>query len=293
MAVRDGKLRPPAGWYKDRIDIKNFIEHNDPLDSNVLKVGDDLVLSMRFEGEFFENMELENFPFDMQELSIDIAINCRPNGKLPVDLVVANDAQIGVSEHGFALHQLYDLDYRMTFVERVIGDVTSSCYPTITISARVYRKPGYVIFNVLIPMATFVIMAGMQFTIDRANQDARLAVSLTLVLTAAAYKFSISSMIPSISYLTLADRYVLFCSVIIFLLVLEGAIVGNFAVESRRVNDGMDASWVRNLDLLCMAITCLLFLWLHLWIGWRIHFQYIRRVQIEQGKQIVTTDPND
>lgn len=162
MAVIDGQLRPPAGWYKGQLDLKNFIEHNEPLDSNVIKSGDDLVLSMRFEGEFFENMELESFPFDMQELSIDIAINCRPNGKLPVDLVVAQDAQIGVSEHGFALHQLYDLDARMTYVERVTGDETSSCYPTITISARVYRRPGFVIYNVIIPMAAFVIMAGMQ-----------------------------------------------------------------------------------------------------------------------------------
>lgn len=119
----------------------------------------------------------------------------------PVDLCVADDAQIGVSEAGFAQHQLFELDSRMTYMERVTGDLTSACYPTITISARVYRKPGFVIYNVIIPMAAFVIMAFMQFTItDRTNQDARLAVTLTLVLTAAAYKFSISSMVPSISY---------------------------------------------------------------------------------------------
>jgi len=288
MAVIDGQLRPPAGWYKGQLDLKNFIEHNEPLDSNVIKSGDDLVLSMRFEGEFFENMELESFPFDMQELSIDIAINCRPNGKLPVDLVVAQDAQIGVSEHGFALHQLYDLDARMTYVERVTGDETSSCYPTITISARVYRRPGFVIYNVIIPMAAFVIMAGMQFTIARDNQDARLAVSLTLVLTAAAYKFSISGMVPSISYLTLADKYVLSCSVIIFLLVLEGAIVGNFAVEYGATN-----SVVRWMDISGMIITCVLFLWLHLWCAWNIHSHYISRVKIDPGKRIATTDPND
>jgi len=206
----------------------------------------------------------------------------------PVDLVVADDAQIGVSEHGFALHQLYDLDSRMTYVERVTGDESSSCYPTITISARVYRRPGFVIFNVLIPMAAFVIMAGMQFTIDRSNQDARLAVSLTLVLTAAAYKFSISSMIPSISYLTLADKYVLYCSVIIFLLVLEGAIVGNFAYEL-----GKNEPWVRNVDIACMFITIILFIWLHVWCGMVITKQYKDRIEIDQGKSIVTTDPND
>ena len=34
---------------------------------------------LRADGEFYQAMELENFPFDMQELSIELALNCRTN----------------------------------------------------------------------------------------------------------------------------------------------------------------------------------------------------------------------
>ena len=34
--------------------------------------------------------------------------------------------------------------------------------PTITISARVYRIPNFVLINVVLPIAVFVIMTGLQ-----------------------------------------------------------------------------------------------------------------------------------
>ena len=120
---------------------------------------------------------------------------------------------------GFALHQLYELDARMAYMERETGDTPALCptepahaaptltptptltltptlcpteaahtmlnsqrtqrsvhhteiaghrgwvcgrYPTVTISARVYRKPQFVLINVAVPMAAFVVMAGLQ-----------------------------------------------------------------------------------------------------------------------------------
>ena len=46
-------------------------------------------------------------------------------------------------------------------------------------------------------------------------------VSLTLTLTAAAYKVAIESMTPNIGYLTLLDKYVLGCALFIALTVFE------------------------------------------------------------------------
>ena len=59
--------------------------------------------------------------------------------------------------------------------------------------------------------------------ISRAAEDmaVRLTVSLTLTLTAAAYKVAIESMTPNIGYLTLLDKYVLGCALFIALTVFE------------------------------------------------------------------------
>ena len=199
----DGRLpRPPAGWFMKQIDIKNFMKHTRALDERIFRIGNDICISMRYEGDFFENMELEHFPFDMQELSIDLAINCRTQGNIPCDLVVAKDAKFGISRAGFVLHQLYTLDNRMTFMERLTGD-DPPCYPTITISARVYRQPGYVVTNVILPNFSFLVMSYFQFFVPCGNQEVRLAVTLTLVLTANASKVVHNSMKPDISYLTI------------------------------------------------------------------------------------------
>jgi len=50
--------RPPAGWYKNQLDIKNFIRHNPPLNSNVVRQGNDIMLSLRYEGEFSRTWSL-------------------------------------------------------------------------------------------------------------------------------------------------------------------------------------------------------------------------------------------
>ena len=42
-----------------QIDIKNFMAHTQPLDSNIFRVGNDIHLSLRFEGDFYESMELQ------------------------------------------------------------------------------------------------------------------------------------------------------------------------------------------------------------------------------------------
>merc|ERR1719230_2514937 len=110
----------------------------------------------------------------------------------------------------------------MTWHTRFAEDL----YPTIVISARVYRRQGFVLLNVALPMSVFVLLSVLQFAVPPDEQDSRLAVTLTLVLTAAAYKYTVAGMMPSISYLTFMDQYVMACFLIICLLVAEGALVG-------------------------------------------------------------------
>jgi len=217
--------RPPARWFMNQIDIKNFMVHAQPLNSHCFKRGDDIHLSLRYEGDFMENMELEYFPFDMQELSIDLAINCRTTGAVPCDLVVAEDAVIGISRDGFALHQLYALDGRLSTFGHLVGD-EPNVYPSITISARVYRNPGFVVINVMMPTALFVLMGFVQFLVPTGNQEVRLDVTLTLVLTLNVYKFYNADMMPNVSYITIVDAYVLLNTGLLMLLVFQGGIVG-------------------------------------------------------------------
>jgi len=123
------------------------------------------------------------------------------------------------------LHQLYALDSRLATFGKLVGD-EPNVYPSITISARVYRNPGFVVINVMMPTALFVLMGFVQFLVPTGNQEVRLDVTLTLVLTLNVYKFYNADMMPNVSYITIVDAYVLLNTGLLMLLVFQGGIVG-------------------------------------------------------------------
>ena len=63
------------------------------------------------------------------------------------------------------------------------------------------------------------------FIFDVGDLSGRLTVSLTLLLTAVAFKFVVSSSLPQTEYLTYIDRYFLYGIVFIFLVAVENAVV--------------------------------------------------------------------
>ena len=68
--------------------------------------------------------------------------------------------------------------------------------------------PGGVV-DLHIWQAVFSLMAALAFMVPRDDVGTRLSVSLTLVVTAATYKFAIGQQLPEIAYLTLLDRYII------------------------------------------------------------------------------------
>ena len=55
-------------------------------------------------------------------------------------------------------------------------------------------------------MGCFALLSGMVFLIPVTEQGDRLDVTLNLILTAAAYKYAISTMTPPVPYLTLLEK---------------------------------------------------------------------------------------
>jgi len=233
----DGKptFLPPAGWYLAQFDATNVVPGTfEVLEERVLTIGDDLVLNLRFNGVFFEYMELQRFPFDVQDLQVTLACNCRTTGRVSVDLVVAKDAISAVVPAGFQLFHLWDLvstsseDARsgaVTLTPTLWGPRPDRKFPAVIIGTRVKRRHSYYVVNIMVPMVMFVLLSMLQWVVPRYDAPSRLSITLTLVLTAAAYKFAVSTMMPAISYLTILDKYVIFCWLTIMAAAFEGGLL--------------------------------------------------------------------
>jgi hypothetical protein len=149
-------------------------------------------------------MELANFPFDIQELNITLTIN-EPEHHFRI---VVNQAYPPVFQ--VANFQMVDIfhvpledvvlahPYNSSPSESSSGLVYPRCIFTIYIS----RRGGYYVSNVMVPMAVLTMLTmvscGLEPTGETLSTGDRLSVTLTLLLTAVAYKFVVASSLPQV-----------------------------------------------------------------------------------------------
>ena len=118
------------------------------------------------------------------------------------------------------------------------GD-TVNTYPAVAVSVRVFREPDFYFYNIALWMGLFSLLAiGTGVAVQHTEVADRIAVSLTLVLTAAAYKFVILSMVPRVSYLTLIDLYVNEQAIILALVTVENSVIGYISGPRQLVYPG-------------------------------------------------------
>jgi hypothetical protein len=84
-------------------------------------------------------------------------------------------------------------------------------YPRCIFTVYLWRKTGYYISNVILPICILTLLSPLSCFLNDDGTSLgtadRLGITLTLLLTAVAYKFVVASSLPTVSYLTLLDRY--------------------------------------------------------------------------------------
>ena len=106
-------------------------------------------------------------------------------------------------------------------------------YPRLTFRVLLERKSGYYISNVALPLAVLTALGPLSnaIEIDGSSMGTgdRLSVTLTLILTAVAYKFVVAASLPQVSYLTLLDTHVLICFGFLVINVIENVLYPVYA----------------------------------------------------------------
>ena len=219
----EGNLKASAGWYASKFEMANASSY-EMTDINIVEKGNDLFVWLKIHGEYCEPMELENYPFDIQALTFSVRLGCRVDGPFPARFVSStNTFPSGTSVQPDGVEPIiheYEIGDEVVVEATEMGS-ESRRFPRLNISVMVKRRPGYTLWSVALPVGVIAMMANIQFLVPLTDITTRLTVSLTLTLTAAAYKLAIESMTPNIGYLTLLDKYVLGCALFIALTVFE------------------------------------------------------------------------
>ena len=82
-ARADSMLQPSgfrsAEWFMSTFRWHNAAHQPNELDSRVIKMGEDLHMILEVEADFFEQMELESFPWDHQECTVVMKVASLPS----------------------------------------------------------------------------------------------------------------------------------------------------------------------------------------------------------------------
>ena len=115
---------------------------------------------------------------------------------------------------------------------------------------RVTRKPYYYLVNFYLILFLLVCMTFGCWAAPINELTGRLEVSISLLLTGVAYKLVLGDNIPRVSYLTLLDKYVTYCFMYMFAVLVEMILAGLFTDgEGTVMNHYMPGGLMPSADL--------------------------------------------
>jgi len=216
------------------LDIRNKVtaERESEPDFQILDPFEGEVWIKCFEGLYIcrEVQELHIFPFDVQDLHLDLFMA----SKVDQDRF---DLRVHTVEFSKSALELMEWSVYPPESDRKGTHGTS-------IRLCVVRNAGYFMQSVVLPSLIFSIVCLGAFVIPCAYEDEapydnkgdgaadRLSVTLTMMLTSVAFKFLISDELPKISYFTMLDSFLNQHFTFIFLLTMHFA-VGPYYVRNK------------------------------------------------------------
>ncbi|RUS78579.1 hypothetical protein EGW08_013647, partial [Elysia chlorotica] len=235
-----------------------------------------LVYMWHVRGTFRERMELQHFPFDVQELSIVLSSHLPSDH---VDLleepIYDSSVNLGALQDAEEWKNYRHVEFTRDVIKREMD--SSRKHPVLVVSAHVRRKLGNYFWNVglivfLILALTFTLLA-----VDPTSVD-RLSIIMTLFLTSVAFQLVVRSHLPKISYLTYLDIYVVFAIVYLFLQGAESALMIH-------LSDFRDKDQVRRYDEISQACLIAFLIFFHL-----VFLIYIELTVLNRRRRMVNLD---
>jgi hypothetical protein len=180
-----------------------------------------VVYRQRFSGELAVDLDLQDFPFDSQQLPITI-ISYQYS---PDEVRFSTNAIFAVNDEGFSIE-----GWTFKLLETKFGEFSVPAVgvirPQMTFILEAQRNAQYYLLTMFLPMSLIVFMSWTAFWIQPNVVPPRIAISTASIFSLIAFGFSIRLSLPRVSYVTRADLFVIGCTLLVFL-ALGAAVIGS------------------------------------------------------------------
>lgn len=181
----------------------------------------------RLKGDFVQSFNLETFPFDLQELSLSIS-SFRSSKEVSLNLSKEKQSSVNVSAFT-QTHEWILYPTVCNFENVKQGYFQDMNQKTLDVNVCVARKPTYYYWNSFLLNFIITLICYCCYSIKCDVSGNRMIIGITVLLTLITFKLSINKYLPSLSYLTIIDKYSLMNILIIFVNCTYFAIMGVLA----------------------------------------------------------------
>ncbi|WP_420461158.1 hypothetical protein [Neolewinella sp.] len=233
--VRD-TIMPYATERMPRVEFRDLIDLQPVYPNEVVVDGAGMaVYNQRLLGTIQQRFDFTDFPYDEQMLKIEVFTRGSP----PYRLVPDTTAVLGLMP-GFEDLTAWDIQFEGLHRTRLPGP--GSTLEALTYTFLLERHSVYYFWKILLPISLIVLMSWGAFWVPAEEISAQLTVSVTAILTLIAFQFSVSQLVPPLSYLTYLDKFSAGANFFVFLAFLESILTSYQAKVGRhRLSQRIDA----------------------------------------------------
>lgn len=213
-------------------------------------------------GHFSQPLNLRNFPFDRQELSIQlVAAGLSEKQVVMVPLVGELGRTSNLAKH-FSLPD-FDIISFQAKAAPYYPDPGPIGVAGFEMKIQVARQPDYYILKVILPLCMIVIMSWLPRWLNPEQSGTNIGISTSAFLTLVAYLFAITVLLPRISYITRIDRFIMLSTLTVFSGLIQTVtntyLLKGESIHKKRLVNRMDF-WSRSLyPLILVAVIVISF----------------------------------
>ncbi len=200
-----------------------------------------------YRGTVSSNFDLHEFPFDAHRLEVRLEANSTDVGEV---LYVAGESTVRDEEgsgsplavpHGWKLVRLSTGTAESRFPQ------LDEAFSRFMVRVEIRRNPHYYWWAIVLPLLPIVATSWSVFWMDPTEFNSQASVGMTAMLTVVAYRITIDSSLPLLSYMTRMDYFLLICQIWVF-----GAFLMSVAIHvCHSQNTAWSVSLARRLGECC------------------------------------------
>lgn len=191
----------------------------------------EVIYRQRVWGSFAQKLDLTEFPFDRHRFEV-LLVPAGTGADTNEIQIIKDETNPSGLAPSFALPD-WDIvsweatpkDYNPLNREKVGNGFA--------FSFEAHRHIGYFLIKLMLPLLMIVMMIWIVFWIDPTEIGTQISVSATFMLTLITYRFMVGGLLPTISYLTRMDLFILCSTFLVFSSLIEAVVTGTLARRGR------------------------------------------------------------